>query len=73
MKRTVILSTLIGTLLAMLMMYVAWKHNAQGEIYTNETIDFSYWFLIGFSWFLLGFIVMFLLMRIINYFNKSLK
>jgi len=70
MKRTLLLSTLVGTILATVMMYVAWKHNAQGEIYTNETIDFSYWFTIGFSWFLLGFIVMFLLMRIISYLKK---
>jgi hypothetical protein len=54
-------------------MYVAWKHNPQGEIYTNETINFSYWFLIGFSWFPLGFVAMFLLIIIINYLKKSFK
>ncbi len=55
------------------MMNIAWKHNAQGEIYTKETIDFSYWFLIGLSWFILGFIVVFLLIKIINYLKKALN
>jgi TRAP-type C4-dicarboxylate transport system permease small subunit len=68
LKRTSLLSALLATVLSVFMMYVAWKHNAQGEIYTNETINFSYWFFIGFSWFLLGFMAMFLLLSIINYF-----
>jgi len=73
MKKELILSTLSGLILGAIMMNIAWEHNAQGEIYTNETIDFSYWFLIGISWFILGFIVMFLLMKIISYLKKGLK
>ncbi len=73
MKKELILSTLSGLIIGAIMMNIAWIHNAQGEIYTKETIDFSYWFLIGFSWFILGFIVVFLLMKIINYFKKALN
>ena len=73
MKKELILSTLSGLILGAIMMNIAWEHNAQGEIYTNETIDFSYWFLIEISWFILGFIVMFLLMKIISYLKKGLK
>jgi len=70
MKKELILSTLSGIILGVIMMNIAWKHNTQGEIYINETIDFSYWFLIGFSWFIFGFIVVFLLVKIINYLRK---
>jgi len=70
LKKTSLLSALLATVISLFMMYVAWEHNPQGEIYTNETINFSYWFLIGFSWFPLGFIAMFLLISIINYLKK---
>ena len=43
MKKELILSTLSGLVLGAIMMNIAWKYNAQGEIYTNEIIDFSYW------------------------------
>jgi hypothetical protein len=73
MKKGLTLSTLSGLILGAIMMNIAWKHNAQGEIYTNKTVDFSYWLLIGFSWFVFGFIVVFLLVKIINYLKKGLK
>lgn len=33
------------------MMYVAWQHNAQGEIHARTTVYWLYWFGIGLSWF----------------------
>ena len=33
------------------MMYVAWQHNAQGEIHAGATVYWFYWFGIGASWF----------------------
>ena len=73
MKKELTLSTLSGLILSAIMINIAWEHNAQGEIYTKKTVDFSYWSLIGFSWFILGFIVVFLLVKIINYLKKSAK
>ena len=67
MKKELILSTLSGSILGVIMMNIAWKHNAQGEIHINEIVDFSYWFLIGFTWFIVGFIVVFFWVKIINY------
>jgi hypothetical protein len=57
MKNKLIISTIIGLILASLMMYLAWQHNPQCEIHCEEIIHFSYWVGIGFSWFILGFIV----------------
>lgn len=45
-------SLLPGLIVAALVMWIAWEHNAQGEIHNEETgIDWAYWFLIGASWF----------------------
>ncbi len=33
------------------MMASAWTHNSQGEIHLDGVIDWSYWLLIGVSWF----------------------
>ena len=46
------LFTLAGLVLAGLMMSVAWEHNAQGEIHNEDGVDWGYWLLIGFSWFI---------------------
>ena len=40
-----------GLLVATAVMYVAWQHNAQGEIHGQSSVDLGYWLLIGFSWF----------------------
>jgi hypothetical protein len=41
-----------GLIAAALMMWIAWQHNAQGEIHNQATgIDWPYWLLIGASWF----------------------
>ena len=67
---------LLGLLAQIIAMHIAWKHNAQCEIYCAEFvddgytfingiyIDFSYWFLIGFSWFAITFLVVFLGLKI---------
>ncbi len=44
-------ATFVGLICAAFMMYVAWQHNAQGEIHNEEGIDWVYWLLIGLSWF----------------------
>ena len=66
MKNSILVSSVIGLTLAFLMMYVAWEHNSQGEIHENEVIHFDYWITIGFSWFILAFIIVFLLMTIVK-------
>jgi hypothetical protein len=40
-----------GLLVAALVMYVAWQHNAQGEIHDEFGVHWGYWLLVGFSWF----------------------
>ena len=52
MKLALGISGIPGLVVAALMMAVAWDHNPQGEIHTEETgINWTYWLLIGASWF----------------------
>lgn len=44
--------TVFGLLVAGLMMYVGWQHNAQGEFHDETGIHWAYWLLLGFSWFI---------------------
>ena len=67
MKNNIIISAIIGVISALFMMYIAWKHNPQYEIHEKEVIDFGYWITIGISWFLLAFVVVFVLMKIVKY------
>jgi len=60
MKNNIIISTVIGLIVSLLMMDVAWKHNPQCEIHCEGVINFSYWILIGISWFIMTFIVVFI-------------
>ena len=46
---------------AAFMMASAWTHNSQGEIHMDGVVDWSYWMLIGFAWFVPVFAVSFLL------------
>jgi hypothetical protein len=47
-----VLGSLPGLVGGGLMMLAAWQHNPQGEIHNSETgIAWSYWLLIGASWF----------------------
>ena len=57
MSKNLIISSALGLLVAALMMSVAWQHNSQGEIHSDGVIDWNYWLLIGFSWFLPVFII----------------
>ena len=57
MRKNIILSGVLGLLAAAFMMSAAWDHNSQGEIHSDGVIDWSYWLLIGFSWFLPVFLV----------------
>jgi len=59
-KNNIIISTVIGLTVSIFMMYVAWEHNPQGEIYSEGVINFSYWILIGMTWFIMTFIVVFI-------------
>ena len=66
MKNNIIISTIIGLLFSSVMMYIAWKHNSQYEIHEEGVIDFSYFVSIGVSWFIVGFICMFLFIIVIK-------
>ncbi len=51
-KTTLILCSFVPALAtAAFMMASAWTHNSQGEIHLDGVIDWSYWLLIGVSWF----------------------
>lgn len=66
MKNNIIISTIIGLIVSILMMDVAWKHNSQGEIYSEGVINFSSWILIGITWFIITFIVIFIFITIVK-------
>ncbi len=66
MKNNIIISTIIGLIVSILMMYISWKHNSQGEIYSEGVIDVSYWSLIGMIWFIMTFIVVFVFILIVK-------
>lgn len=66
MKINLIVSTVIGIILAFLMMYIAWEHNPQCEFHCEGTIHFGSLIIIGVSWFIASFIVIFLSILIIN-------
>ena len=51
-KAGIFIGTLGGLLVAAAMMYVAWQHNPQGEIYDESGVDWGYWLIIGVTWFL---------------------
>jgi len=69
MKKTLIISSTVGLILALLMMYVAWEHNPQCEIVDDGIIDFEYWIEIGFSWFIVAFVIVFVVINIIYTIN----
>ena len=67
MKTSAIVSCIAGMLVAAWMMSAAWQHNSQNEIYLDQTINWSYWLLIGFSWFLPVFIISSVLELLFNW------
>ena len=72
-KNNIIISTVIGFIVSIIVMYVAYEHNAQGEIYTEGVTDFSYWMLIGLSWFIATFIVSFMVIFVFALIMKRVK
>ena len=66
MKNNIIISTIVGTIVAFLMMYIAWKHNPQCEIDEKGVINFEYLLSIGISWLFLAFVVVFIFLTILN-------
>ena len=50
-KAGVLLGSALGLAVAGVVMYIAWDHNAQGEIHNDLGVSWGYWFLIGVSWF----------------------
>jgi len=69
MRKNLIISSTVGLILALLMMYVAWKHNPQYEIVDDGVIDFKYWIEIGLSWFIVAFVIVFVVINIIYTIN----
>lgn len=47
----VLLGSAVGLMVAAVIMYIAWDHNAQGEIHNEFGVSWGYWLLIGLSWF----------------------
>ena len=61
-KATVFLCSCVPALAtAAFVMTAAWDHNSQGEIHVDGVINWSYWLMIGFSWFVPVFAISFLL------------
>ncbi len=71
MKKIVSISIAISTIVAFVIMYIAWKHNPQGAIYLNDKIDYGYWFFLGFTWFILAFVLVFFSQIILKWLLKG--
>lgn len=57
----IIHSLIGGTVLAAAAMDMAWRHNAQQEIYSESGINWGTWLAIGFPWFVGGCLLFFIL------------
>ena len=57
----------------MVMMTLAWQHNPQGEIHSEKGINFAYLLLIGTSWFVMAFLLVFILDVIVKTMWQYLK
>jgi len=73
MRKNFIISSTVGLILALLMMSVAWEHNPQCEIVDDGIIDFKYWIEIGFSWFIVAFVIVFVVINFIYTINNYIK
>jgi len=49
-KTAAVLGSSAGFVAAGLMMYVAWQHNAQGEVHDQSGVHWLHWLGIGVSW-----------------------
>jgi len=73
MRKNLIISSTVGLILALLMMYVVWEHNPQCEIVDDGIIDFKYWIEIGLSWFIVAFVIVFVVINFIYTINNYIK
>jgi hypothetical protein len=46
-----LLGSTVALIVSAVIMYIAWDHNAQGEIHGESGISWGYWLLIGLTWF----------------------
>jgi len=65
-----ILSTIVGVMLAFVMVYIAWQHNPQCEFYCKDEIFFAPLLIIGAFWFILGFLVVLLILLTYRIFHR---
>jgi len=73
MRKNLIISSTVGLILALLMMYVAWEHTPQCEIVDDGVIKFKYWIEIGLSWFIVAFVIVFVVINIVYTLNHYIK
>jgi len=59
-KLSLSLSIASGTVVALSMMAIAWQHNPQAAVYDATGIYWKYLAMIGISWFVLAFLLIFL-------------
>jgi len=65
-----ILSTIVGVMLAFVMVYIAWQHNPQCEFYCKDEIFYSRILILWFSWFVIGFLVVLLILLTYRIFHR---
>jgi len=63
-KFKLILSIIVGVILAFTMVYIAWQHNPQCEFHCKDEIFFAPLLIIGTFWFILGFLMILLVLLI---------
>ena len=66
MKTTLFISAFVGVVVATFMMYVAWEHNPQQIVHSEDAIHYGYLISIGASWFIVTFLSIFLLFMVIR-------
>jgi H+/gluconate symporter-like permease len=54
-----LLTSILPSFVGSLMMLIAWNHNSQGEIFNENGVDLGYLILIGVSWFIPTWIILF--------------
>jgi mannose/fructose/N-acetylgalactosamine-specific phosphotransferase system component IIC len=69
---SIISGVVFGFFTMAVMMYIAWEHNAQSEIHSPGKIDWGYWSLIGFSWFIPVFFLVTLVSRFMLFLVSSM-
>jgi hypothetical protein len=67
MKISLLISFVVGAIVMGLIMYASWDHQSQCEIHCDGTVEWAYWLLIGFSWFVPSFVSTFILSAGVSY------